>query len=223
MPIEIENENNNLIAQRELIFLFLIFLINITPCLNTLNPKNVHKIIILFSNQITLKIDTRNDYFAQVLYDTSKTSPSEVRLNGYSENLDRGRIEVDNKVIGKIDQGLVLLVGFTEGDNQEKIEYLAKKVVNLRIFDDENGVMNKSLLEHGGDILSISQFTLYADTHKGNRPSYIQAMKGEESTKLYDAFNEELRKYCHVETGKFGADMKVSITNQGPVTIQLER
>ena len=98
MTIEIENENNNLIAQRELIFLFLIFLINITPCLNTLNPKNVHKIIILFSNQITLKIDTRNDYFAQVLYDTSKTSPSEVRLNGYSENLDRGRIEVDIKV-----------------------------------------------------------------------------------------------------------------------------
>ncbi len=135
----------------------------------------------------------------------------------------KSSVEVDNKVIGKIDQGLVLLVGFTEGDNQEKIEYLAKKVVNLRIFDDENGVMNKSLLEHGGDILSISQFTLYADTHKGNRPSYIMAMKGEESTKLYDAFNEELRKYCHVETGKFGADMKVSITNQGPVTIQLER
>ena len=132
-------------------------------------------------------------------------------------------VKVDGKTTGKIEQGLVLLVGFTEGDNLEKIEYLAKKVVNLRIFDDENGVMNKSILEVGGDILSISQFTLYADTSKGNRPSYINAMKGEESTKLYDLFNEELRKYCKVETGIFGADMDVSINNLGPVTILLER
>ena len=132
-------------------------------------------------------------------------------------------VEVDGKTTGKIERGLVLLVGFTEGDNLEKIEYLAKKVVNLRIFDDENGVMNKSILEVGGDILSISQFTLYADTSKGNRPSYINAMKGEESTKLYDLFNEELRKYCKVETEIFGADMDVSINNLGPVTILLER
>ena len=104
-----------------------------------------------------------------------------------------------------------------------QIEYLAKRVANLRIFDDENGVMNKSILEVGGDILSISQFTLYADTHKGNRPSYINAMKGEESTKLYDLFNEEMRKYCKVETGIFGADMTVEITNIGPTTILLER
>ena len=83
--------------------------------------------------------------------------------------------------------------------------------------------MNKSILEVGGSILSISQFTLYADTHKGNRPSYIQAMKGEEATKLYDLFNEELRKYVEVETGIFGADMTVSITNLGPVTIWLEK
>lgn len=132
-------------------------------------------------------------------------------------------VTIDGKVVGKIDQGLVLLVGFTDGDTQEKIEYLAKKVANLRIFPDENDVMNKSILEYGGDILSISQFTLYADTSKGNRPSYINAMRGEESTKLYDLFNEELRKYCKVETGVFGADMIVSITNIGPTTILLER
>lgn len=132
-------------------------------------------------------------------------------------------VKVDGKVVGKIDRGLVLLVGFTEGDTPEKIEYLAKKVANLRIFDDENGVMNKSILEVGGDVLSISQFTLYADTQKGNRPSYIHAMRGEESTKLYDRFNEEMRKYVHVETGIFGADMDVSINNLGPVTIALER
>ena len=131
--------------------------------------------------------------------------------------------KVDGKITGKIGNGLMLLVGFTEGDTIEKIEYLAKKVANLRIFPDENDVMNKSILEYGGDILSISQFTLYADTSKGNRPSYINAMRGEESTKLYDLFNEEMRKYCKVETGIFGADMTVSITNIGPTTILLER
>ena len=132
-------------------------------------------------------------------------------------------VTIDGKVNGKIDSGLVLLVGFTEGDTIEKIEYLAKKVVNLRIFPDDDDVMNKSILDYGGEVLSISQFTLYADTSKGNRPSYINAMKGEESTKLYDLFNEELRKYVHVETGIFGADMVVSITNIGPTTILLER
>lgn len=132
-------------------------------------------------------------------------------------------VSVDGEVIGKIDNGLVLLVGFTEGDNLEKIEYLAKKVANLRIFPDENDVMNKSILDYGGDILSISQFTLYADTKKGNRPSYVDAMGGDEAIKLYELFNEELRKYTRVETGKFGADMTVSITNLGPITIALER
>ena len=135
----------------------------------------------------------------------------------------KSSVEIDKKINGKIDSGLVLFVGFTEGDGKEQIEYLAKKVVNLRIFPDENDVMNKSILDYGGDILSISQFTLYADTSKGNRPSYVRALKGEESTKLYDMFNEELRKYCHVETGIFGADMIVSITNVGPTTITLER
>lgn len=136
---------------------------------------------------------------------------------------NNAKVTIDNKVVGKIDNGLVLLVGFTEGDNKEKIEYLAKKVVNLRIFPDENDVMNKSILDYGGDILSISQFTLYADTKKGNRPSYIEALRGEESTKLYDQFNEELRKYVKVETGMFGADMEVLITNVGPTTIMLEK
>ena len=132
-------------------------------------------------------------------------------------------VSVDGKIVGKIDKGLVLLVGFTEGDNLDKINYLINKILNLRAFDDEFGVMNKSILEVGGSILSISQFTLYADTSKGNRPSYIKALKGEESIKLYDLFNEELRKSIHVETGVFGADMKVNIKNDGPCTILLER
>ena len=132
-------------------------------------------------------------------------------------------VEVDGKTTGSIDNGLVLLVGFTEGDNIDTIKYLVKKVVNLRIFDDENGVINKSILDVGGSILSISQFTLYADTSKGNRPSYMNALGGEEATKLYDLFNKELSEYVDVSTGIFGADMKVSITNNGPVTILLER
>ena len=130
---------------------------------------------------------------------------------------------VDGKITGSIDKGLVLLVGFTEGDNLDKINYLINKILNLRVFDDENGVMNKSILEVGGSILSISQFTLYADTSKGNRPSYIKALKGEESIKLYELFNEELSKHIHVETGIFGAYMKVNIKNDGPCTILLER
>ncbi len=130
---------------------------------------------------------------------------------------------VDNNTTGSIDKGLMILVGFTEGDNLEKIEYMCKKIVNLRIFDDESGIMNKSLLDVGGSILSISQFTLYADATKGNRPSYINALNGNEATKLYDLFNEELRKYVSVETGIFGADMYITFTNCGPVTIMLER
>ncbi len=136
---------------------------------------------------------------------------------------NQANVIVDEKVVGKIDSGLVLLVGFTEGDSIDNIEYLAKKVVNLRIFPDENGVMNKSILDYGGSILSISQFTLYADTKKGNRPSYIAALRGEESSRLYDLFNEELRKYVDVQTGIFGADMLVNISNVGPTTILLEK
>ena len=132
-------------------------------------------------------------------------------------------VSVENKIVGKIERGLVLFVGFTENDSEKEIEYLAKKVVNLRIFDDENGVMNKSILDVGGSILSISQFTLYADTSKGNRPSYVKALNGSEATILYDKWNETLRKYLYVETGIFGADMQVKIHNDGPITILLEK
>jgi len=131
--------------------------------------------------------------------------------------------EVDDEITGKIDKGLMILVGFCAGDNLEKIEYLAKKVVQLRIFNDENGVMNKSLLEEGGSILSISQFTLYADTQKGNRPSYRNALGGADAKQLYDMWNAALRKYTTVEEGIFGADMKINFINDGPVTIILER
>ena len=134
----------------------------------------------------------------------------------------KASVTVDGELIGKIDEGLLLLVGFTYGDDLEKVNHLAKKVVNLRIFPDEDGVMNKSILDFGGSILSVSQFTLYGDAKKGNRPSYINALGGEEATKLYDEFNKKLSEYIKVETGIFGADMKVSITNDGPVTILLE-
>lgn len=131
---------------------------------------------------------------------------------------------VDNETIGSIDRGLVLFVGFTAGDGIENIDYLVKKIVNLRIFDDSDGVMNQSILEQSNyKILSISQFTLYGDTKKGNRPSYINALGGNEAIKLYDLFNKELSKYIGVETGKFGADMKIHLVNDGPVTIWLER
>lgn len=132
-------------------------------------------------------------------------------------------VKVLNKVEGKINQGLVVFVGFTPGDDIEKINYMVKKIVNLRIFPDDNGVMNKSILDYGGDILSISQFTLYASCDKGNRPSYVQAMNGKEASYLYEVFNEELSKFVHVSTGVFGADMEVTITNIGPTTICIER
>lgn len=135
----------------------------------------------------------------------------------------KSSVKVDNKVVGSIDHGLVLLVGFTYKDNLDIIDYMVDKVLNLRIFDDENGIMNKSLLDVGGDILSISQFTLYADSRKGRRPSYVNALNGEEAIKLYDIFNEKLRCHVKVETGIFGAEMEVSITNDGPITIILER
>ena len=131
-------------------------------------------------------------------------------------------VTVDNEVIGRIDNGAVLLVGFTEGDNSDTIDYMVNKVLNLRIYDDSNGVMNKSILDVGGSILSISQFTLYANSKKGNRPSYINALNGEKAISLYEEFNNKLSRYICVETGKFGADMLVDIKNDGPVTILIE-
>lgn len=131
-------------------------------------------------------------------------------------------VKINDKINGSINHGLVLLVGFTNGDTTSDIDYMVNKIVNLRIFDDEFGVMNKSILDVGGSILSISQFTLYADTKKGRRPSYADALKGEEATILYDLFNQKLSEFVIVETGIFGADMKVTLTNDGPVTIIME-
>ena len=132
-------------------------------------------------------------------------------------------VSVDNKLINKIDSGLLLFVGFTHTDNETVIDQMVNKVINLRIFEDENGVMNKSLLDVGGEILSISQFTMYANTKKGNRPSYIDAMPGSESSKLYDIFNEKLNEHIKTCGGVFGADMKISLINDGPTTIILEK
>ena len=140
------------------------------------------------------------------------------------QRCDKANVKVDSNIVGSIDKGLMILVGFTEGDNFDTIKYMADKVVNLRVFDDENGIMNKSLLDKSFSILSVSQFTLYGDASKGRRPSYINALNGSLAKPLYDKFNEELRKYgVEVETGIFGADMKVELINDGPVTIMLER
>ena len=123
-----------------------------------------------------------------------------------------------------IGQGMMILVGIEEADGQEDIDWLCKKIVNLRIFDDENGVMNRSILDAGGDILVISQFTLHASTKKGNRPSYIRAAKPEISIPLYERFCQNLSAALGKEigTGEFGADMKVELLNDGPVTICID-
>ncbi len=140
-----------------------------------------------------------------------------------AQRVKEAKVEVDNKVVGKIDNGLMLLVSFTNTDTEENIDWMVKKVLNLRIFDDSNGIMNLSVQDINGSILSVSQFTLYADITKGNRPSYINALNGKEAVKLYDLFNEKLKNHIKVETGIFGADMKVSLLNDGPVTIILEK
>ena len=132
------------------------------------------------------------------------------------------QVVVDNNIVGKIDKGLVILVGFTEKDTIKDIEYLVKKIVNLRIFPDEAGLLNKSLSDIQGSILSISQFTLYADTKKGNRPSFTKAMARDKALELYNLFNENLRKFVPVATGVFGADMHVNINNEGPITIIID-
>lgn len=131
-------------------------------------------------------------------------------------------VSVNNKLVNEINHGLVLLVSFTYGDNYENILKMTKKIANLRIFDDEKGIMNRSILDTKGEILSISQFTLYADTKKGNRPSYMNALNGEEAIKLYDLFNKEMNKYVNTLPGMFGEEMIVNITNDGPITIILE-
>lgn len=134
----------------------------------------------------------------------------------------KSSVSVENETIGTIEHGLIILVGISVDDTLEDVQKLAGKVLNLRIFDDETGVMNKSILDVGGSVLSISQFTLLAETKKGNRPSYIKAMKGEQAIVLYNEFNRILSERVPVETGKFGADMQVSILNDGPITIIMD-
>lgn len=138
------------------------------------------------------------------------------------QRVSKSSVTIDNKLYNEINNGMLILVGFTDGDNENDIDYIIRKIVNLRIFDDENGIMNKSILDTKGSILSISQFTLYADTRKGNRPSYIKALKGEYSSKLYDEFNNRLNKFVCVKTGIFGSNMQVSLINDGPVTIMID-
>ncbi|HPE14751.1 MAG TPA: D-aminoacyl-tRNA deacylase [Bacilli bacterium] len=140
------------------------------------------------------------------------------------QRVTEASVKVNEKIVGQINKGLMLLVSFTHTDTFSNIEYMVNKIINLRIFDDDSGVMNRSLLDVQGSILSISQFTLYADTSKGNRPSYVNASPGDKAIKLYEQFNELLKeKNIKVEEGIFGADMKVSLINDGPVTIILER
>ena len=132
-------------------------------------------------------------------------------------------VKVDGMITGQIDKGYVLLVGLTHEDTKEDVRYVAEKIANLRLFEDEEGKMNRSIFEEGGSILSISQFTLYGDTRKGRRPSFSEAAKPDVAKPLWDLFNEELRKLnLHVETGIFGAMMDVSLTNDGPVTLIVE-
>ena len=134
------------------------------------------------------------------------------------------QVAIDEKVVGQIEKGVLVLVGFEAADTQEDIDWVVAKTVNLRIFNDENGVMNCSLLETDGSLLVVSQFTLHASTKKGNRPSYIQAAKPELAIPLYEnciqAFEWALQK--SIQTGQFGADMQVSLVNDGPVTILID-
>lgn len=133
------------------------------------------------------------------------------------------KVEIDNSIAGQINKGFLILVGFKEGDNEEMINKVTDKISKLRIFEDDKGLTNLSIFDVGGDILSISQFTLYADIKKGNRPSFINALKPIYSSPLYDLFNKKLEeKGLKVEKGVFGADMKVFSINDGPFTIIID-
>ena len=140
------------------------------------------------------------------------------------QRVTEANVKVEGKICGKIGHGLLVLVGIEESDCNDDIEWLCKKIVNMRIFDDENGIMNKSIIDIDGNILAISQFTLMAQTKKGNRPSYIRAAKPEISKPLYNEFCKKLSLELGktVERGIFGADMKVSLLNDGPVTILMD-
>ncbi|HEU4964323.1 MAG TPA: D-aminoacyl-tRNA deacylase [Bacilli bacterium] len=139
------------------------------------------------------------------------------------QRCSRGKVTVDGQVTGEIDRGFVLLVGVTHEDTRDDVDYLAEKVVNLRVFEDEAGKMNHSLLDIGGAILSVSQFTLYGDCRKGRRPNFMDAAKPDLANELYEAFNDKLRALgVQVETGVFAAMMDVELVNDGPVTLLLD-
>lgn len=133
-----------------------------------------------------------------------------------------GKVSVSNKIVNQIKNGFVILVGISKNDTIEDIDYLVNKILKLRVFDDEKGVMNKSIIDINGEILSISQFTLQAITKDGNRPSYINAMNGNEALKLYELFNTKLNQYIKTYSGIFGGDMILDIKNHGPVTIIID-
>lgn len=140
------------------------------------------------------------------------------------QRVSEASVTVGGVIVGQIQRGLMVLLGIVNEDNNSDIEWLSNKMVNLRIFDDEQGVMNKSLIEVGGSLLLISQFTLHASTKKGNRPSYIAAAKSDISIPLYEAMIKQLEKDLgkSIQTGRFGADMKVALINDGPVTITID-
>jgi D-tyrosyl-tRNA(Tyr) deacylase len=136
------------------------------------------------------------------------------------QRVSSASVKVDSKIVGSIETGLLLLIGFSSTDTEENILPTIEKIVKLRIFSDEEGKMNKSVLDVNGSALLVSQFTLYADTKKGNRPSFIEAARPEQAIPLYEFFITEMKKrISKVETGIFGADMKVELVNDGPVTI----
>ena len=140
------------------------------------------------------------------------------------QRVSHASVTIDGNVKSKIGNGFLLLLGIEERDGEEDIDWLVKKVINLRVFDDENGIMNKSIMENGGEFLVISQFTLFASYKKGNRPSWFRAAKHEISIPLYNLFCEKLalESQLNVKTGEFGADMKVELLNDGPVTICMD-
>ena len=140
------------------------------------------------------------------------------------QRVKNASVRVDEQVVGAIDHGLLLLLGITQEDSAEDIEWLCRKIVQMRIFGDENDLMNKSLLDIDGEVLVISQFTLHASTKKGNRPSFIAAARPEEAIPLYEQFITAIQNYIpkKVQTGIFGADMKVNLLNDGPVTITMD-
>ena len=140
------------------------------------------------------------------------------------QRVSEASVSIKKEIKGKIDTGIVILLGIANDDSDTDVEWLSRKVVNLRIFDDESGVMNNSLLDCGGDILLVSQFTLHASTKKGNRPSYIKAARPEIAIPLYDKFHRRIERDLGkpVQTGEFGAMMDIALINDGPVTIVID-